>query len=427
MTKNKKILLAVGIIALIVIIALIFALKNEKAIYTVTFNSNGGSAVASQSVEEGMYATKPQDPIREGYIFIEWLLDGKSYNFNSIVNKNIILKASWQVETPEKELVIVKFDSDGGTTISNQVIEKGNKVTKPVDPVKEGYTFKGWILNNEIYDFEKNVENDLELKAEWEKNEVVENKPNNSGNNSKPATKPNNSSIQNKPTTPSTPSIPTTPTTPTVNKYTVTFNSNGGSAVSAQTIKEGEKASRPTDPTKSGHTFAGWLLNGSVFDFNSVIKGNITLTAKWNENEKAKYTVTFNSNGGSAVSAQTITEGGKASRPSDPTRSGYNFGGWLLNGSAYDFNSTVNGNITLTAKWNQKTYIVRVTPVDQYSPDRILSVYEEGTPISVSAIKYNGATLCNGSNMVVNMYEITGISSVTVVLTNGTNVTASVQ
>ena len=140
-----------------------------------------------------------------------------------------------------------------------------------------------------------------------------------------------------------------------------------------------------------------------------------------------KYTVTFNSNGGSAVASQTITEGDKATKPQNPTRSGYNFGGWLLNGSAYDFNSAVKGNITLTAQWNQKSYTVKVTPVDQYSPDRILTVYEDETKINVSAIKYNGATLCSGSNMVVNMYEISGISSVTVVLTNGTSVTASVQ
>ena len=81
----------------------------------------------------------------------------------------------------------------------------------------------------------------------------------------------------------------------------------------------------------------------------------------------------------------------------------------------------------MIAKWNQKSYTVKVTPVDQYSPDRILTVYEDGTQLSVSAIKYNGVTLCNGSNMVVNMYEISGISSVTVVLTNGSSVTASVQ
>lgn len=80
-----------------------------------------------------------------------------------------------------------------------------------------------------------------------------------------------------------------------------------------------------------------------------------------------------------------------------------------------------------TTKPVVKTYVVKVSPVDQYSPDRVLSVYENGTPISVSAIKYNGSTLCNGSNMVVNMFEIEGISSVTVVLKDGTSVTATVQ
>lgn len=71
--------------------------------------------------------------------------------------------------------------------------------------------------------------------------------------------------------------------------------------------------------------------------------------------------------------------------------------------------------------------MVKVYAVDQYSPDRILKVFEDGTQISVSVIKHNGVTLCSGNNMVVNMYEISGISSVTVVLRNGSSVTASMQ
>ena len=65
-------------------------------------------------------------------------------------------------------------------------------------------------------------------------------------------------------------------------------------------------------------------------------------------------TVTFNSNGGSSVAAQTVDNGGKATKPTDPTRSGYTFGGWYTNSScttAFDFNSTVTSDITLYAKW----------------------------------------------------------------------------
>ena len=66
-----------------------------------------------------------------------------------------------------------------------------------------------------------------------------------------------------------------------------------------------------------------------------------------------KYTVSFNSDGGSGVSSQTITHGGTASKPSNPSRSGYSFVNWYLNGSVYNFSSAVTSNITLTASWQQ--------------------------------------------------------------------------
>ena len=78
MAKNKKILLIVGAVVLFAVIAMIclFTFKEEKAIYIVTFDSNGGNVIPEQSVEDGMSASKPQDPTREGYIFIEWVLNG---------------------------------------------------------------------------------------------------------------------------------------------------------------------------------------------------------------------------------------------------------------------------------------------------------------------------------------------------------------
>ena len=417
MTKNKKISLIVGAILMLLVVVLVclFAFKDkEKSTYTVMFNSNGGSTISEQVVEEGNSATKPIDPKKDGYIFIEWLLDGKSYDFNSVVDKDITLTANWTEDVPEKELVKVTFNTDGGTTVANAVIEKGSKVSKPENPTKEGYTFVEWQLSGSKYDFGLEVNEDLELIAKWEKNKT-ENKSNNknTGNNN---SSNNNSKNNNSGTT-----------TPTVKKYTVSFNSNGGSSVAKQTVEQGKKASKPANPTRSGYTFDCWTLNGNAYNFNSAVNENITLVAKWIEIKKAKYTVSFNSNGGTAVNSQVVTEGGKASKPANPTKEGYNFSGWTLNGVAYNFNSAVNGNITLVANWMQKSYIVKVTNVDQYSPDRILTVYEDGNKINVSAIKYNGVTLCNGSNMVVNMYEISGVSSVTVVLINGTSVTASVQ
>ena len=66
--------------------------------------------------------------------------------------------------------------------------------------------------------------------------------------------------------------------------YTVTFNSNGGTAVKAQTVKNGAKASKPADPAKAGHAFKGWYSDKSLtkaYDFNSTVRSNLTLYAKW--------------------------------------------------------------------------------------------------------------------------------------------------
>ena len=144
--------------------------------------------------------------------------------------------------------------------------------------------------------------------------------------------------------------------------YTVTFNSNGGSAVKAQTVKNGAKASKPASPTKSGYAFKGWYSDKSLtkaYNFNSAVKANLTLYAKWEK--KATYTVTFNANGGTAVKAQSVSSGAKASRPADPAKAGHAFKGWYTDKSlteAYDFGSAVKSDLALYAKWEANEYTV---------------------------------------------------------------------
>ena len=69
-----------------------------------------------------------------------------------------------------------------------------------------------------------------------------------------------------------------------VEQHTVTFNSNGGSAVSAQKVFANETATEPAAPTREGCTFDGWLLNGAAYDFSTPVTGDITLTASWKSN-----------------------------------------------------------------------------------------------------------------------------------------------
>lgn len=80
--------------------------------------------------------------------------------------------------------------------------------------------------------------------------------------------------------------------------YLVTFSTAGGSEVESQTVKEGDKATRPTDPTRSGYTFNGWTLDGAAYDFTTPVTGDITLVAQWTENYvppvTTYYTLTIN-------------------------------------------------------------------------------------------------------------------------------------
>lgn len=72
-----------------------------------------------------------------------------------------------------------------------------------------------------------------------------------------------------------------------VTSYTVTFDVNGGNeTIADQTVESGKLITKPADPTKEGHIFVGWLLNGKEYDFNTPVTGNITLNASWTENSQ---------------------------------------------------------------------------------------------------------------------------------------------
>ena len=149
-------------------------------------------------------------------------------------------------------------------------------------------------------------------------------------------------------------------------EYTVTFNAYGGFPTpDEQHVKSGEKAVLPAEPTLKGHTFAFWYLgddeeNATAYDFDTPVTGDITLTAKWNIN---KYTVTFNSYGGTPVPpAQEVEYGLTATEPATaPTKTGYTFDGWYLGDEKYDFSDAVEQNITLYANWEKNIYTVTYT------------------------------------------------------------------
>lgn len=134
--------------------------------------------------------------------------------------------------------------------------------------------------------------------------------------------------------------------------FTVSFDTGGGSDVKAQTVRRGGTVSKPTDPTRAGYLFGGWYQGDAKYDFSTPVSADLTLSAHWRAYPSAKvFTVSFDTAGGSKVASQKVEDGAKASRPADPTRSGYSFDGWYKGDSKYDFSTPVTADVTLTARW----------------------------------------------------------------------------
>lgn len=134
---------------------------------------------------------------------------------------------------------------------------------------------------------------------------------------------------------------------------TVSFESNGGSKVEDIDMVCGEKLEEPESPTKEGFSFREWVYRGKAFDFNkSTVDSDIILVAKWDALDDTEVvTVHFDVAGGSEVEDIEIAKGTAIIAPFAPTRNGYTFKGWYLNGAEYEFGSAVEEDITLVAQW----------------------------------------------------------------------------
>ncbi len=137
---------------------------------------------------------------------------------------------------------------------------------------------------------------------------------------------------------------------------TVTFLSDGESAAPSQ-IRANTPADQPADPTKEGYTFIGWYNGESEWNFETPVTADLTLTAKWQIN---RYTITFDTAGGSEVPSITQDYGTAITPPAAPTKTGYTFAGWDKT-----IPSTMPaGDMTITARWTENRVIVIIRPDD---------------------------------------------------------------
>ena len=375
--------------------------------FTVVFESNGGSPVSAQSVASGSAASEPANPTRAGYDFSGWFVSnayaGSSYDFSTPITKDTTLYAQWSA--------MVTFDSNGGSTVEPQKVAMGVQAKRPTDPTREGYTFSGWYTeDNNLYNFETPIDAPLTLKAHW--TQKVDNKhfvlfDSNGGSTvaSQEITEGNTASTPSPAPTKANSEFVGWYTDPAltnaydfsspvnddlylyakwnVNKHTVSFNVDGGSpAISDQQVDHGSLAPVPNEPAKDAYLFAGWFKNSECtvpYNFSSPVASDLALHAKW---VKIRYDVVFEPNGGSAVAPQSVESKEKASVPDPaPTRDGCTFAGWYTDETLttqYDFNTPVNGDLCLYAKW---------TATVQFETGTSSSIAEQTVPCGQQAAK----------------------------------------
>ena len=146
------------------------------------------------------------------------------------------------------------------------------------------------------------------------------------------------------------------------NKYTITFDTNGGSEIAPITQDYGTQIAAPANPTRKGYTFKGWDKEIP----ETMPAENITVKAQWEINQ---YTITFDTNGGSEIAPITQDYGTKITAPDNPTRKGYTFKGWDK-----EIPETMPAeNITVKAQWKINQYTItfdtnggsEITPITQ--------------------------------------------------------------
>ena len=229
--------------------------------YTLAFDANGGTPVDTITQHYDTALAPPADPNRTGYTFLGW----KPALPDSIPPYDITYTAQWQVNS-----YALAFDANGGTPVDTIAQNYDTALVPPADPSRTGYTFLGWepALPDSIPPY------DITYTAQWQ-----------------------------------------------VNSYALSFDSDGGTAVDTIVQNYDTALVPPADPVRTGHLFAGWMP--ALPD--SIPPHDAHYVAMW---QRCDYILQFDTDGGSALSPLRSPYGAALVPPSPPQREGFNFLGW---------------------------------------------------------------------------------------------------
>ena len=199
-----------------------------KNAITITFDTDAnGVTVPSITAEAGSKINPPADPVRNGYRFEGWELNGQTYTFDTMPQSDITLKAVWS------KLYSITFNTNGGTEIPSVQYAQGDTISLPDSTTLSGFKFDGWELNGTAFTQTVMPAENLTLTAKWKQ------------------------------------------------AYTITFNTGVSDFTVAPIVEEsGAKITAPV-VHRQGYYLKNWKLNNTVYKFNVMPAQNITLTAEW--------------------------------------------------------------------------------------------------------------------------------------------------
>ena len=126
----KKENIALIVVSVVLVGIFVYSLFFSTPTYTVTFNTDGGSAVASVEVKRNETITKPSNPTKDGYKFVSWQVDGVDYDFSTPVKENMTIKAKWEKEEEEKTTTKKGSKTTKKTTTTSKTTTTEKSTTK---------------------------------------------------------------------------------------------------------------------------------------------------------------------------------------------------------------------------------------------------------------------------------------------------------
>ncbi len=305
--------------------------KFETTKYNVTLNIDGVQNFYEVESGENLIV---KNPVKEHYFFAGWYTeDGEKIELDEYsINSDLVLFAKFNIK-----VYAVNFYSEFGNY--QKLCNALTKVEEPNIKADEHYQFLGWYTEDGVkFDFDSEIVEDIKLYGRYE---------------------------------------------PYVYSITLRIEDKEQS----YDLKYGEYLS-VDNPIKENYTFVGWYneLNELVDLKNTFIGEDTILTARFEIN---KYTVTFNNDG--KITTETVDYGLKFTEPTEPTKDGYVFRGWFLNGVEYDFDKPATENIELVAKFEEEnvaTALHSVTLVGRDGKNINTFSVEDGSVIGTPDIPF---------------------------------------